>query len=332
MKKRMALLLAVVMCVSLCSCGKSEAATNCEELILKIGSVTFDSGEEIEAAEAAYEALSDKEKAQIASVADTLFDSREEYDEICAEVAEQEAAAAALEAEAAAKAENEAKANEVIALIDGIGTISLDSEAAIKAARELYDTLSADAQALVTNYSVLESAENEFSVLQSAEKEKIVSEYTSKFEVEEDRVEGITWYMHNDMPDYIDTRSYIIPYIGVQGENVWICIRYNYTADNWVFWEKLSIVTDNEKYIKTVGAFDTVRDNDGGEVWEWYDECLYYNQELDSEELLMLKDIAESGETIIRFEGDEYYDDLYVTDTDKKIISDVLMLYSGLLK
>ena len=162
-------------------------------------------------------------------------------------------------------------------------------------------------------------------------KERILQEYTSNFTIDEDKVEKLAWYMHDDMPDYIDIRSYIVPYIGVQNNNVWICIRYNYTADDWVFWEKLTIVTDEHKYFKLVGPFDTVRDNDGGVVWEYYDEPLYSNQSLDTEELLMLQDIADSEEVIIRFEGDEYYDDLYVTDTDKAIIRDVLALYSALL-
>lgn len=229
-------------------------------------------------------------------------------------------------------AEYEEKAKEVIALIDTIGTVTLESEEVIKAARDSYAALSVEAQAMVTNYNTLESAETEFSELMRVEKERIFNENISKFDIDQDKVEGITWYMHNNMPEYIDTRSYIIPYIGVQNDNAWICIRYNYTADDWVFWKKLTIVTDNEKYIKTVGAFDTVRDNDGGVVWEWYDECLNYNQTLESAELLMLKDIAESTETIIRFEGDEYYEDLIVTDTDKAIIKDVLALYSGLVK
>ena len=234
--------------------------------------------------------------------------------------------------EEAKAAELEKQANEVVSLIDAIGTVTLDSNASIKAARDAYNALSADAQALVSNYDVLTTAETESANLWSVEKERLYNENVGKFEADVDKVEGITWYMHNSMPDYIDVRSYIIPYIGVQGDNTWICIRYNYTEDDWVFWEKLTIVTDNEKYIKTVGPFDTVRDNDGGVVWEWYDECLYYNQALDSDELLMLKDISESTETIIRFEGDEYYYDLTVTDTDKAIIKDVLGLYSGLLK
>ncbi len=43
------------------------------------------------------------------------------------------------------------------------------------------------------------------------------------------------------------------------------------------------------------------------------------------------EDIAESNETIIRFQGDDYHYDLVVTKKDKKIISDVLALYGALI-
>lgn len=55
------------------------------------------------------------------------------------------------EKEAAEKAEKEALATEVAGLIDAIGSVSVDSEDAITAARLAYDALPADTQSLVTN-------------------------------------------------------------------------------------------------------------------------------------------------------------------------------------
>lgn len=43
MKKAISLLLALVMCLSLCACGKSEAATAFEDLVTKIETVSLDS-------------------------------------------------------------------------------------------------------------------------------------------------------------------------------------------------------------------------------------------------------------------------------------------------
>lgn len=376
MKKLVSLAMILAICLSLCACGKSEAATACEELIGQIGEVSLDSESRIFAAENAYEALSDKEKEQIAESAQVLADSREKYNALVAEaernarleavtalidaigevtldsesaIASAESAYSALSPDeqgmiresgdklAAAKAAYDAAVTETqvaqaVSSIDAIGAVTLESEAVVKAAREAYDALTDAAKALVTNYATLESAEAELADLKAAERDKILKTYTSKFEIDYDKVEGITWYMHKKMPDYIDVRSYIIPYIGVENNNVWICIRYNYTEDDWVFWKRLKIVSDGKSYSKSVGAFDTVRDNDGGVVWEWYDECLDYNQPLDSEELQMLRQIADSNETIIRFQGDDYSYDLTVTKTDKTIIADVLALYGALLE
>ena len=88
----------------------------------------------------------------------------------------------------------------------------------------------------------------------------------------------------------------------------------------------------NEKYYLFTSYGDTVRDNSGGVVWEWYDECLNYNAAMDSARIQMLQAIANSKQTIIRFQGDDYHYDLSVTNTDKQMIRDTLVLYEALLK
>lgn len=68
MKKRIAVVLAALMLLSLCGC-KSKAARETDELILKIGEVTASSTDEVERAQSAYDALSDKEKTQVENYA-----------------------------------------------------------------------------------------------------------------------------------------------------------------------------------------------------------------------------------------------------------------------
>ena len=373
MKRVISLLLTLIMCLSLCACGKSEAATAYEALVEEIGTVSLDSEESIIEAENAYQALTDKEKKSVEESNDILENKRAEYDSLELEArldsvidlidaignvtVDSEAAILAAEeaydnlsdeeksmitdaantltaarsAYDSAVAEQMAmNAAEVTSAIEAIGTVTLDSKDAINNARELYNALTSEEKQLVTTLDILETAEATYESLRDAENQRIITEYSAKFETESDPIEGITWYMHNSMPDYIDIRSYIIPYIGVQGNRAWICIRYNYTADSWIFWENLTIMVDGTKYNKYVGPFDTIRDNDT-EIWEFWDEALDYNQPMSSTELQMLNDIANSTETIIRFEGDDYYDDLYVTDTDRQIIRDTLMLYEALL-
>ena len=68
MKKWIAVVFAALMLLSLCGC-KSKAAKETDELILKIGEVTASSTDEVERAQGAYDALSDKEKTQVENYA-----------------------------------------------------------------------------------------------------------------------------------------------------------------------------------------------------------------------------------------------------------------------
>lgn len=79
MKKGISLVLVLVMCVSLCACGKSKAAKECEELIAAIGEVSVDSKDAIEAAERSYSALTAEEKDSISKSAVIMNDAIDAY-------------------------------------------------------------------------------------------------------------------------------------------------------------------------------------------------------------------------------------------------------------
>lgn len=224
------------------------------------------------------------------------------------------------------------KAAEVDNAIATIGTVTLESKDAIAEAKAAYNALSTEDKAKVANYSVLEAAETEYKALVDAEKANVLETYKSKFNVEVDKVQKLSWYMPKNMPEYIDERCYVIPYIGIQNDNIWVAVRYNYTEDDWIFWENLTIVADDETFYKTVGYYNTVRDNDAGYVWEYYDDTFNYNESIDSTSFKQLKAMADATETIIRFEGDDYYYDLTLSSADKAMINDVLDMYEAYTK
>ena len=117
--------------------GDKSAADAVIELIDAIGTVTLSSGPAIEAARAAYDALTDTQKALVTNY-DVLTAAEERLE--------------------ALKADKSA-ADTVIGLIDAIGTVTLSSGPAIEAARAAYDALTDAQKALVTNYDVLTAAE-----------------------------------------------------------------------------------------------------------------------------------------------------------------------------
>ena len=125
-----------------------KAADAVEAMISAIGTVTSENKDAIEEARAAYDALTDEQKALV-----------ENYD------------ALASAETALAKIENDIKAaDDVEAMISAIGTVTAESKGAIEEARAAYDALTDEQKALVENYDTLTSAETEYSEL-IAEKE-----------------------------------------------------------------------------------------------------------------------------------------------------------------
>ena len=120
-----------------------QAVDAVEKLIDAIGTVTLDSEEAIKAARDAYDALTEEQKAQVGNY-QTLLDA--------------EAKLADLKA-----------ADAVEKLIDAIGTVTLDSEETIKAARDAYDALTEEQKAQVGNYQTLLDAEAKLADLQAAD-------------------------------------------------------------------------------------------------------------------------------------------------------------------
>ena len=116
-----------------------------------IGTVTLDSGAAIADARAAYDGLTDAQKALVTN-----------YNELTAA----EERLAQLQQQAADQAANQAAADGVKAKIDAIGTVTPDSGAAIAEARAAYDGLTDAQRALVTNYNVLTAAEERLAQLQ----------------------------------------------------------------------------------------------------------------------------------------------------------------------
>ena len=85
MRKGLYLILALVMCLSLCACGKSKAVKAAEDAIVAIGEVTVDSGDAIANAEKLYDILTDAEKAGVENRL-TLVDAREEFEALKGEL------------------------------------------------------------------------------------------------------------------------------------------------------------------------------------------------------------------------------------------------------
>ncbi len=143
-----------------------------------------------------------------------------------------------------------------------------------------------------------------------------------------DKVQKLTWYQSKSQPQYVDICCYLYPYIGRYDHGTtWLRVAVNYTDAQtnagWIFFNTIIFSVDGENTTKYFSRSDILRDNDT-EVWETADF------EPNATEIALLRSIANSNETIIRFQGDEYYYDHIVTAKEKTAILDVLTAYDYL--
>ena len=138
-----------------------------------------------------------------------------------------------------------------------------------------------------------------------------------------DSFNGNVFYKHPKVPRYADTRSYMIPYIGQKEDRVWMRFVVHYTNDSWLFIQSASLNIDGE--IVRLPFDDWDRDNDS-EIWEWADATV-------TDSLRdILRRVANSDTTVIRFNGRQYYDNVTVPRKDKEAISDMFLLEEILLE
>ena len=130
-----------------------DRAASVDDLIGAIGEVTLEGQPKIDAARAAYDALSGQEKAYVKKL-DILTAAEAEFARLQEEAANQ-----------AAQTQAQAEAQAVIDKINAIGKVTEDDKGAIKDARKSYDALSEMAKAYVTNYAVLQEAEETYKAL-----------------------------------------------------------------------------------------------------------------------------------------------------------------------
>lgn len=123
--------------------------------------ITEDAEDVIAAARSAYDTLTRKQKSYVEND-EVLFHAETQFAEVLRIKEEQE--------------KNQMAASAVVNAIAAIGEVELESRGAIEDAREQYEALSAVQKELVSNYSVLTSAETKLEDLERAEAEQQAAE------------------------------------------------------------------------------------------------------------------------------------------------------------
>lgn len=138
-----------------------DAANAVSAQIEALGQISLDSGEAIEAARNAFEALSDAQKALVHNLS-VLNSAEETYAVLVQNKADEDAA-------------NQSAADAVISMISQL-TVTLESNTAITSARIAYDNLTKAQKALVHNYDLLIVAEKQYLALVQQEQARLEQE------------------------------------------------------------------------------------------------------------------------------------------------------------
>lgn len=138
------------------------------------------------------------------------------------------------------------------------------------------------------------------------------------FRVNSDEFKKTSFYSHPLTPRYNNV-DWIFPYIGKNGNNVYLRLKLQYEDDDWLFINKVQFLIDGEVFDFANGNFE--RDNDGGRIWEWADMSVSNNT------IAILSMIADGNSAKVRYTGNKYYDDRTITSREKKVIKETLEVY-----
>jgi hypothetical protein len=141
--------------------------------------------------------------------------------------------------------------------------------------------------------------------------------------IKDDDVVGNRFVIPKSSPQYYSQDEFSIYISGTRAAIGNIRFIARYAGSDWVFFETIIVNVDGRVFNLDFSYSDVKRDNGSGGVWEWIDIVP------SSENLSMLKAIADSTSTIVRFQGDDYKNDRELTAKEKKAISDVFTVLDG---
>ncbi len=209
----------------------------------------------------------------------------------------------------------------------GIGCLGLIVLSAIFAALGITgsddDAVVEETEAVVVDPRVAAlEAERADSVAEARRMSRIAAiEDLKGFKSTEDEFSSTAFYSDNRTPKYTSV-DFIYPYIGKSGENYFLRMKMQYSADDWLFIENAQFLVDGEVVGSISGSWE--RDNSGGQIWEYLDVLAKQK-----ERALMIL-IANSEVAKVRYNGRQYHNDRTITAKEKAIMRRTLDVFKGL--
>lgn len=174
-----------------------------------------------------------------------------------------------------------------------------------------------------TKNEVLTAVENaSIDTMHTEEKKaKALKKLRSKY----DDISGVTWYHDKTTPTTVFNGMYA--YIGVkEGDVPWVRLVFQYTADDYLSVQKFIIKADDQIFTVDEAEYGEIKtDHSGGTVWEWLDRIAT------PEDHKIIKAVAESKTTKIRYLGRDYYNDKIVSEKQKVALKNIMQAYNQLV-
>lgn len=170
--------------------------------------------------------------------------------------------------------------------------------------------------------SRINPANNSYSVSAQKYRDKQIESLLGAFRLKHDKIQNTTFYTHRNAPAYVNSRSTVYLYIGKSGSSEWLRMKTIYTADNWLFVDRVIAYADGVTETLTAGRFD--RDHSSGDIWEWLDENPSDSQ------IRTLRMLANADDATLRYEGSQYRRDVQISSRDKRVILETLDAFERL--
>lgn len=134
--------------------------------------------------------------------------------------------------------------------------------------------------------------------------------------------DGSSWARHPSSPRFQDIRNYVTLYLIESGTGQQTMeLFFNYTSrSGWLFVESASINIDGETTRVPVGQW--FRDNDT-EIWE-------FASLRGDAAVALARRISEADRAVVRFNGQQFYDDYVVSGDDKRVMREMLAMWDVL--
>lgn len=108
-------------------------------------------------------------------------------------------------------------------------------------------------------------------------------------------------------------------YIGVNAQKTWLRFKVKYYGDDWLFVNGYKVAADSYRWQSAKLEFE--RDHSSGSVWEWVDVAA------GAKEIEVANALSLAQQATIRFQGNQYYEDVTLDEDQKQSLKAILTIY-----